>query len=659
MLTFGIAGHVDHGKTSLVRALTGIETDRLPEERRRGISIELGFAFFDAPLPQGGVERVGIVDMPGHERFVRRMIAGAAGIDAVLLVVAADEGAMPQGREHLSICRLLGLRHGAVVLTKTDLVDADMIELARDDAAELVAGTFLGSAPVFACSVRQDESIEALRRDLGGFVQRLRDGEATRLDGLRSRPFRLAVDRSFTVAGRGTVVAGTQATGQLRAEDQVEVLPQGAIWRVRGLERHGALVDLAEAPGRLAVNLAAAAVADVPVGAVLARPGSLTVTDRFDARLSLLPHAEAALPVRKRATVHLGTTQIEATLVQLSNQPQAPGTEAYVQVRLDARTAVAADEGFVVRGSHADARHGQTFAGGRVLHPAPRRHRLGDESVLAALEAIASAGPEAALGALVGLAGVRGMADAETERASALAPVQVHKVAKALLATGRLRRVGSPPRWYSPAAFAELEGKVIDAATRFHAQFAARPGPEPDSLHPAVGAWLDASATSALVQGLLRRGTLVARGSAVALPGFEPTATARPELVDALVRRLDAQGLAVESPVELSIGLAADVRDVLAALAAATADGRLLRVAQDMHVATARARSAADSVIAAFAARDNFATGELKDLLGLTRKHLIPFAEWLDQAKITVRDPAGNRRIRERALQAWRERQVP
>jgi selenocysteine-specific elongation factor len=656
VLTFGIAGHVDHGKTSLVRALTGIETDRLPEEQRRGISIELGFAHLDVPGDGGAPLRIGIIDMPGHERFVRRMIAGASAVDAVLLVVAADEGVMPQGREHLAICRLLGVPMGAVVLTKTDLVDAGLLELAHADVAELCAGTFLENAPVWSCSVRDPASIAALADQIAAFARQCERRQSERLRDLRERPFRLCVDRAFTLHGRGTVVTGTHTHGELRPEDQLAVLPQGAVFRVRGLERHGRTLDVAVPPGRLALNLASAAVADVPAGSVLGRPHTVAVGERFDAWLQLLPHVAQPLPVRKRGTVHLGTTEASATIVQLSGQPLRPGSAAFVQVRLDQPLAIAPDEAFVVRGSQRDARHGQTLAGGRVLHPCPPRHKLGDAAVIAALEALASRVSEAMLKAVIDIAGTRGASDASLEIALPLPPAQVAKVAKIALAAGVLRRLGTPPRWYSPSAAQALEDKITSTISNFHATWATRPGPDLEALHGALGEWLDPTAIAALVAAMVRRGSLQQRGTAVALPGFVPKAAVRKELLEAVVLRLAGQGLQVEGPTELAVGLAADPREVQAALQQATADGRLTKIAQDLHVTAAEVVKAVDRVIAKFATTDSFSTGELKDLLGLTRKHLIPLAEWLDAQKVTVRDPAGNRKIRQRALDAWREK---
>ena len=652
MLTLGIAGHVDHGKTSLVRALTGIETDRLPEEQRRGISIELGFAWLDVPE----VGRVALIDMPGHERFVRRMIAGAVGVDALLLVVAADEGVMPQGREHLAIAQLLGIRHGAVVLTKTDLCDADMLEMARDDLAQLTKGTFLADAPVWPVSVRAPESVAALQAHLEAFCQALQVARRQETDTL-GRPFRLAVDRSFTLKGRGTVVAGTAVAGQVEVEQMLEVLPQQTTFRVRGLERHGVAQTRAQAPGRVALNLAGATLDDVPIGAMLATPGTVAVSDRFDVELTLLPHCKP-LPIRRRAAIQLGTAVSEGAIVLLDGQPLQPGQTALAQIRLDTPQAIAAGEGFVVRGSRVDPRFGQTLGGGRVLHPQPQRHKLGNPLVLESLLRLSQPDAESQILGAVALAQGRGASDDELQRICTVPPGQLQKTLKLLGDRKLLQRLGAPPRWLQPQDVQNLSVAVLDAVRQFHKAQPSRPGAEIADLHRQLAPWLEVSAFAQICALVVRQGQLTALGTALALPGFVAKATASPELVAGIEALLAAQHLATETPAQLAEMLQVDAKAVLVGLQAAQTAGRAIRIAEDYWVLTSEVQAARDRVLAAFVDAASFSTGELKDILGLTRKHLIPFAEYLDGERLTVRDPAGNRRVRERARDAWLARQA-
>lgn len=656
MLTLGIAGHVDHGKTSLVRALTGMETDRLPEEQRRGISIELGFAWLDVDLGDGRQERVALVDMPGHERFVRRMIAGAAGIDAVLLVVAADEGVMPQGREHLAICSLIGVRAGAVVLTKTDLADAEMLELAREDVAALVRGSFLQDAAVLPFSARQPEALPALRQGIAALVAQLLQQRAASSED--HRPFVLAVDRCFSLAGRGTVVTGTATSGRAVVDQFLEALPQGSTWRVRSLEQQGQGRSEVRAPGRVALNLAGAALDDVPVGTALVSPGAVLAGDRFDAVLTLLGHARP-LGLRSRALLHMGTHHAEAAVVQLNGAPQAPGETALVQIQLDRPLPLPPGEAFVLRGSQVDARHGQTLGGGRLLLPLPRRHKLGDPATLAMLGQLAHGGAEAQVLALAALAGWRGVSEQDLLQQSALAPGVQQRALKQLLGAGQLRKAGQPARYLTQGDMAAVEQKILGEVRAAHRQAPTRAGIDAEALARAVGTWVDASLVLQAAQGLAKRGALVLHPPGLwAEPGFVPKATASAQLVAQVLAALRPHGLAAPTPAALASEHDLDAREVAAALGFAATQGQAVRIAEDYWLPQDSAQAAIDQVIAAFADSESFSTGQLKELLGLTRKHLIPFAEWLDAERICVRDPAGSRRIRDRAIQQWRARQV-
>ena len=653
MLTLGMAGHVDHGKTSLTRALTGIETDRLPEEQRRGISIELGFAWLDVP----GLERVAIIDMPGHERFVRRMIAGAAGVDALLLVVAADEGVMPQGREHLSVARLLGIQRGAVILTKTDLCDADMRELAREDVRELVAGTFLADAPVWSVSVRDPASVVQLQAELHAFCQALAADPARQADEQRkaSRPFRLAVDRAFSLHGRGTIVAGTALTGHVEAEQLLEALPHQQTWRVRSLQRHGETVQRMHAPGRVALNLAGATLADVPLGTVLATPGAVPMTERLDVELTLLPHTKALLN-RRRVTIQLGTASAEATVALLDGDTLAAGATTLAQIALLEPLPAWAGQGFVLRGARTDPRHGLTLGGGRVLHPTPERHRRRDAWVLAALGRLAGMAAEAQVQGALQLAHGRGLTEDALLSLCTARVQDVHKALKTLSGSGVVRRAGHPSRWFFQADLDAIAAAVLAALRTFHQQHPTRQGPELAELCALAVPWQATDVVADVVQLRQRDGQLAIRGTAVHLPGFEPAAQVSEALVTDLLALLAPQGLAPETPAQLAVLLGQSPRLTIAALNAALTAGQVTRITEDYWVLATHATDATARVLATFVDVPTFTTGELKDVLGLTRKHLIPFAEWLDAQKVSVRDVGGNRRIREKAREAWHQR---
>jgi selenocysteine-specific elongation factor len=359
-IVIGTAGHIDHGKSSLVQALTGKNPDRLPEEKRRGITIDLGFA--DLEL---GDLRVGFVDVPGHERFVKNMLAGAHGIDAVALVIAADEGVMPQTREHFDICRLLGVVHGLVVITKTDLVDEEMLSLVRAEAAELVAGSFLENAPAIPVSAKTGAGLEELRATL---CQVAAETPA------RSGDFvtRLPIDRVFTMKGFGAVVTGTLVSGEIVEGDDLELLPSGARVRVRGVQVHGAAVSAAAAGQRTAVNLAGVELGAIERGMVLAEAGRLATTQILDVQLNVLKSAPRPLRTRARVRVHLGSAEVlgRVRVLNLSGEI-APGESAFAQLRLEAPVVALHAERFIIR-SYSPA---ITIAGGVVLDPLASKHR--------------------------------------------------------------------------------------------------------------------------------------------------------------------------------------------------------------------------------------------------------------------------------------------
>ncbi|HJR06848.1 MAG TPA: selenocysteine-specific translation elongation factor [Pyrinomonadaceae bacterium] len=356
----GTAGHIDHGKTSLVRALTGVDADRLPEEKRRGITIDLGFA----ELSLGDV-RVGFVDVPGHERFVKNMLAGAHGLDAVALVVAADEGVMPQTREHFDICKLLGVRYGLIIITKTDAVDGELLELVRLDAQELVAGSFLEDAPVVAASTRTGAGLEELR-------EKLRE-VAAQIPARSSRAVaRLPVDRAFTMRGFGAVVTGTLVAGEIVEAQEMELLPARSRVRVRGVQVHGHATERATAGQRTAINLGGVDASAIERGMTLAPAGRLRATQMIDTELEVLPNAPRALRTRARVRVHLGAAEVLARVQVLEDAGEiAAGARGFAQLRLESPVVALPDERFIIR-SYSPQR---TVAGGRVLDAFAAKHR--------------------------------------------------------------------------------------------------------------------------------------------------------------------------------------------------------------------------------------------------------------------------------------------
>ena len=376
MYVIGTAGHVDHGKSVLVEALTGIDPDRLREEKERGMTIDLGFAWMT--LPSG--REVSLVDVPGHERFIKNMLAGAGGIDLALLVVAADEGVMPQTREHLAILDLLGIERGVLVVTKKDLVEPDFLELVSADVLEAVDGTTLEGSPLVACSGTTGDGLDELKRVLDEQL------ESTQPKPDIGRP-RLPVDRSFTVAGFGTVVTGTLLDGSFEVGQEVELQPGGTKARVRGLQHHKEHVERAQPGRRTAVNLSGVAKEEVRRGQVLVLPGSLMPTDAVDARLRAVALAKRPLKHGAEVTLHTGSAEVPCRLLLLDRQELAPGDEGWAQLRLAGPIAVVKGDRFVLRTPN------DTVAGGEIVDAHPPRHRRMHEPTLEALESRAGDDP--------------------------------------------------------------------------------------------------------------------------------------------------------------------------------------------------------------------------------------------------------------------------
>uniref|UniRef100_A0A832I3I3 Selenocysteine-specific elongation factor n=1 Tax=Eiseniibacteriota bacterium TaxID=2212470 RepID=A0A832I3I3_UNCEI len=620
----GTAGHIDHGKTALVRRLTGVDTDRLPEEKKRGISIDLGFA----PLVTPAGVHVGLVDVPGHERFVKNMLAGVGGVDCVLLVIAADEGVMPQTREHFAIVRLLGVSRGVIALTKCDLAEpAWRAEVARE-ARALVAGSPLEDAPIVECSAATGEGIEALLALLD-----------RQLEGLPGRgagePTRLPVDRVFTVEGFGTVVTGTLWRGTVRAGDTLELLPQGRAVRVRRVQVHGVTVEAAAAGQRTALALHALAREEVARGDWLIAPASLRASERLDVRFELLADVPKPWAQNQRVRFHLGASEIMGRLVLLETDAVPPGGRALAQLRLDRPAVAARGDRFVLR-TYSPSR---TVGGGSVIEPvAARRHRRsGGLDRLAVHE---SGSIEARL--LERLAGV-----ARPTATAVLAQGVGEPEAAVVASLGALRAAGevvspAPGRWMLTAAWdaarAAIEREVRAFAQRFPARFGVMKGELKSGLKGA----LDPALFDAAFDALVRDGVLEQRGERVR-PADAPWAP--PAAALAALERLEAElerdGFQTPENPAWQKALGAE-----AAEAAALGHflGRLVRVNQDLTYTARQMNALREKLAAHFAARPTMSVAEFKALAGVSRKWAVPLLEHCDRSGWTVR--AGDLRRR-------------
>ncbi|MET0403394.1 MAG: selenocysteine-specific translation elongation factor [Cystobacter sp.] len=638
-MIIGTAGHIDHGKTSLVKALTGIDTDRLKEEKRRGITLELGFAH----LALDGGRVAGVVDVPGHERFVKAMAAGAGGVDLALLVVAADEGVMPQTREHLDICRLLGVKAGVVALTKADLLaelDAEWRTWLEADVAALVEGTFLEGRPVVPVSARTGEGLEALGAALAGAA---RDVPGRAADG----PAFLPVDRCFSVKGFGTVVTGTLLSGTFAVEDAVSVLPgHPGPWRVRGLQRHGERVPRVVAGQRAAVNLAGVEAESLGRGGVLVHAGGVAETSMLDVEVSLLAAAPRALPRRHKLRLHLGTAQTEATVALLDLERLEPGETGLAQLRLSAPVAALPGQRFILRGAHALPGRGATLAGGRVLSVSPPRRRKGGAGVVAPL---VEAEPPVQVAWLLRQAGYGGLTWEALFARSALASRVLSRALELLGARGEALRVDKERRLYlSGEVFAGLRSRALAVLEDFHAREPSREGLAREELRQRLAGELDARVFTRLVDALVEAGSLEVEREWVRRKGWGRLRSAREDAArPRLLEALATAGLAPPTVHELAARLRLPEPEVRELLRSAVVEGRLVGVSEELFFDVGPVAELKERLIAFLRDKREISTQSFKELVGQSRKFVIPLSEYFDREKVTLR--VGEKRVLRRA----------
>jgi selenocysteine-specific elongation factor len=619
----GTAGHIDHGKSTLARALTGVDPDRLAEEKRRGITIVLGFA--PLPLPSG--MRASLVDVPGHERFVRTMAAGAGGVDVGLLVVSAEDGVMPQTREHLDILRWLGVPRLVVALTRCDAAEPEVAELADLDVRELIATSPWPSAPVVRCSGRTGFGLDALRDAIA---------EAGR--GLPPAPpgeFRLPVDRCFTVRGFGTVVTGTVRAGTVQPGDTVDVLPAGVRAKVRGVQVHGEDTRLGAAGMRLALNLQGLDVGDAPPGSWLARPGTLACAGRIDVALAL--GSDEALPNGGRVRVLHGAAEriAEVRLVDPDGGPvpEALRRQGLAQLVLDAPLCSAAGDRFVLRAESPM----RTIGGGTILDPdAPMLDRRARKHAARAFASLASGDATSALTTLLTRSesldgpGLRRRLPPGTDVAAA--------AAAAVSVGDAVSLSGEPASWASTAPLAAWTEPATAFVSSFHAAHPLLPGPLPSELRLALRNPPNERVWDALLPSLLDRAGLVLRGSRIARADHVPEPQARDAAVLAtFVERLESGGAHPPPLDDAANGLDLPP-DALTFL---VATGRIVRVADDFYVGREAFRTLVRALVRHVETHGMLTPQDFKAIADLSRRHALPFLEFLDRERILQRRPEG------------------
>jgi selenocysteine-specific elongation factor len=634
-LVLGTAGHIDHGKTALVRALTGVDTDRLPEEKARGITIELGFA----PLDLDDGTRLSLVDVPGHERLVRAMVAGSSGIDLVLLVVAADEGVMPQTREHLAICELLGIERGVVALTRADLADAETAQLAEEEVAALLAGGPLAAAPRVRVASPTGAGLPELRARLAEVAA------GARARTPRSGPPRLPVDRVFTVRGFGTVVTGTLVGGALRVGDAVEIAPRGLPARVRGLHSHDVAVAEAAPGARVAVNLQGVELAEVARGDVVTAPDALAPTRVFDARVRWLPGAP---PLAERTSVELlaGTAERRARVSPIGAPAIAPGASGFARIHAEGPPLpLLPGDRFVVRGFARIPGGGTTLGGGTVLDVAPPRRRRSDPALAQELAALLRRDPETDLLVRVVRAGLAGATPDALRRETGLPAGALGALCDRLAGEGRLARTAAG-RLLAPEALRALEERIAAALAAFHRREPLAPGLARGALAGALPANAGEDALELALARMAAGGRVAAGPEGVRLAAHRGGATlgaGERALAERVRAEARAAGLAPPTLEEWSARLgrpAAALRPLLAHL---EREGALVRAPGELWFDRAAVEALRARVVAHLRERGGLETPDYKALIGTTRKHAVPLMELFDADRTTLR--VGNRRV--------------
>jgi selenocysteine-specific elongation factor len=621
----GTAGHIDHGKTSLVKALTGTDTDRLPEEKARGITIDLGFAF----LEDADGLTIEIVDVPGHERFVKNMLAGVGGIDLAMLVIAADESVMPQTREHLAICSLLHIRSGLVVLTKTDMVEPDWIGLVRDDVATLVRGTFLEGAPVVEVSAKTGAGLDELRATLSRLAAAV---PARGTDQLA----RLPIDRVFTIKGFGTVVTGTLAAGTLAVDDRVEVFPRGLVAKVRGLQVHGQAVERAAAGQRTAVNLQGLERAAVERGDVIGHAGTLAATTLVDVVLEMLPDGARPLETRDRVRVHTGTSEIMARALLLEGSELAPGQRGFARLRLEAPVVALAGDRFVIRSYSPIV----TIGGGTLLDTDPPR--LKRPARLAHLTIIESGDPDSVVEEQVRGAGVGGIRLPALVARVPFGPARTRMLLDKLAAAGKVTAVDRDWSLHADAV-ARLRGLISGALEQFHRAQPLRGGMSREELRVRA-ANADERIFAHVLGALDAEGVVRVDRDKVRLASHElRLSPVQQTAVDRLEREFREAAAAPPSAEEAlaRAGLSGDEQHELFQLLLESR--KLVRVKESLFFHAAALDTIQDKLVALLRERKEIGPGDIKDLLGISRKYAIPLLEYFDARRVTAR--VGERRV--------------
>ena len=625
-IVIGTAGHIDHGKTTLIRALTGIDCDRLKEEKERGITTELGFAHYKF----GDDLMVGIVDVPGHEKFVRHMVAGAWGIDMALLIVAADEGVMPQTREHVDICELLGITKGIVAVTKKDLVDDDMVELVKEDIVDFLKGRILEGSPIIPVSSTTGENIDLLKDAIYKAAQGI---EERSKEGI----FRLPVDRVFTIRGLGTIITGTCISGHIRIGEEIEIYTDGRRAKVKNIQAYHENADEASAGQRVALNLQGVERNEIERGTIIGRPDTLMLSNRMDATFRYLKLPFKPIKTDAILRFHIATTQEEARIVLLSKDVIEPGEELFVQYVFANPIVALPDDRYILRGSYAV----QTIGGGRVLDIMPRKHKRYSDHLGSAYTVLTDENIAAKAEYHILKGGYEGIGRTLLSMALGRHEQSVTAIIKSLVEKGKAKTVGKTI--IQMGKFQEYKKMLNAFLADFHEKNPLKVGMSKEELRSRLPK-VDPTVFQTALDELLKDGLIEVEKDRVKIKIAESKKDKDLELLEAqIVKSLLRYGFTPPFVKDLALEMKQPegrLRDVLGRL---VFEGKIVKVKGDFYFHRDVIEDLKQKVRSYLAEKKEMTPSDFKSVLDLSRKYMIPLLEYLDEIKVTIR--TGDKRI--------------
>lgn len=623
-IILGTAGHIDHGKTSLVRALTGIDTDRLKEEKERGITIELGFAFMDLP----GGTHVGIVDVPGHERFVKNMVAGASGIDMVAMIIAADESIMPQTREHLEICSLLGLKHGLVVLTKKDLVEQEWLEMVMEDIKDFTSETFLEGCPIVPVSSSTGEGMDKLIKTMEEIAVNIPEKTSSGL-------FRIPVDRVFTMKGFGTVITGTLVSGKISVGDNVMIFPRKVSTKIRGIQVHNSPVDSARAGMRTAINFQGLNLDEVERGDVIALPETLKPSFLVDASFTYLKSNSRPLKNRSKIRFHTGTAELHGNLILLDKDQVEPGETAIIQIRLDSPVTCVKDDHFVIR-SETPVR---TVGGGVILNPIPKKHKRLKDEISEGLTSITAGDMEAGINFQIEQTGYNGISFDDLKLMTNLSEKKLDSIMAKLLSDKKAIQVDKENRIFiHEKTLGSFNEKVVSILTNYHKTYPLKNGMPKEELKSKFPDFAGGKFFNHVIQKLIKESRVIQNENLVHLSTHKVSLQEDQKKIRERILDIYAKsGLTPPTFKQMCEELIIDSRAAKDVLLLLVKDGLIIKVKDDLFFEASAIKNLEKQLVDFLVTNEEISAPLFKDMTGVSRKYLIPLLEYFDSINLTIR----------------------